>query len=460
MKKSFLIIGVFILILVGCTHFKDKEKISDQFTPIIDNNGADPWLLKNDNYYYYTKTTGNDVTLWRSEELSTVVAGERKVIWKLPSEFESAWAPELHYLDDQWIVYVALNKGGETHRMYALTNSSKDPYQGEWKLQAIAGMTEHFAIDGTILETNQGRYFIWSGWERYENVAQNLYIAPMEGIAQISGERQLLSRPEFEWEKKQTPLINEGPEIFIAGDTINLVYSASGSWDDDYSLGLLTLNVKDNPLDVKRWSKESKPIMAKTDFVFGPGHNGFVRDKEGKPWIVYHSARWSHSGWERSIRIQPLSLKGEKIDTMLPLVSEQYQRLPSGDLKRQIYSAIEAKQSGDFKMIEYSKGESLKSIVGFANREDELTFNVNVKKSGDYIFAVYAKTVDNYTPDNLVPVLMTVDGEPYSTLLPPSDNYSPLYQKVSLKKGEHIVTISSEVGVDEIAINRLEVIGD
>lgn len=54
------------------------ETLVDDFTAIIDNDGADPWIFQDEKYYYYTKTTGNNLTLWRSENLTEVAAGEKK----------------------------------------------------------------------------------------------------------------------------------------------------------------------------------------------------------------------------------------------------------------------------------------------------------------------------------------------------------------------------------------------
>jgi GH43 family beta-xylosidase len=37
-----------------------------------------------------------------------------------------------------------------------------------------------------------------------------------------------LSSPEYDWEKHDTPLINEGPEVLWHGAQLFLIYSASG----------------------------------------------------------------------------------------------------------------------------------------------------------------------------------------------------------------------------------------
>ena len=156
---------------------------------------------------------------------------------------------------------------------------NQDPYSDDWQLEEIKGLDDKFAIDGTVLELDEQRYFLWSGWEGYENIAQNIYIAEMISPTEVIGEKQLISTPEYEWEMRQTPLINEAPQVIIKEDTVNVVYSASGSWDNDYALGLLTMDRQDDPLDTRSWTKESEPIFQQTETVLVPGTMGLPSRK-------------------------------------------------------------------------------------------------------------------------------------------------------------------------------------
>ncbi|WP_438838813.1 family 43 glycosylhydrolase [Streptococcus pluranimalium] len=460
MKRILFVLICLLVLVVGCSKEKETVEKSTEISPLIDSNGADPWIFKKDDIYYYTKTTGNNVTLWKSKQLSTVAFGQEKVVWDMPSEFESAWAPELHYLDGQWIIYVALNKPGETHRMYAITNSSRDPYQGSWDLKPISGMDDKFAIDGTVLSLDSGHYFIWSGWEGYENVAQNLYIAKMSSATAISGKRQLISKPEFEWEIKQDPHINEGPEVLVSGNKVNLAYSASGSWDDDYSLGLLTLSTSADPMQVSNWSKSKEPILTKTDTTFGPGHNAFVKDDKGKDWLIYHAARWSHSGWSRSIRLQPLLVKDDMIQKMTPLKETETMTLPVGDERRSVYFAKDAQLSQGLRS-ESDENLSAETVVtGFSDTKEKATFDLSVKEAGQYTILAYVKTLDIYTDDNPVSVLFEINDKEEQLTLMPSDYYQPVGKTVELKKGRNKIDFSLEVGIDDVYLNRIEVIKD
>ncbi len=448
------------LVITGCGAGTDTgEEVSD-FTSIIDNDGADPWILQTESYFYYTKTTGNNLTLWRAENLSLVATGEKKIIWEIPEEFESIWAPELHYLDDRWVMYFAANHPSETHRMYALVNHQKDPYMGEWQLEEIKGMDDKFAIDGTVLEINDKRYFLWSGWEGYENIAQNLYLAEMVSPTKVVGEKRLISKPEYEWEMRQTPLINEAPQVITKDKTVNLVYSASGSWDNDYALGLMTLDVADDPLEKANWQKEPEPIFQQTNTVYGPGHNGFAKSKDGsEDWLIYHAARWDHSGWDRSIRLQKFGWDQEdKVLLEAPLDEWHVQALPKAEPNRMRLPASRALLEGDLAIVEDDAALSKKVVQGFESITDKIIFTPQIEKATESLVIVYVKTKDPLIMNE--PIGIKIETKQASQLVDvyPSEYYQPLQVRMKLPKGSQEITLSSEIGVDTLSIDRLEIV--
>lgn len=75
------------------------------FYNVIAQDGADPWVYKHTNgYYYMTRTTG-DVRLWRSRTFTSFDAGDSILVWSSPGSgpaCKSAWAPELHFFDSKW----------------------------------------------------------------------------------------------------------------------------------------------------------------------------------------------------------------------------------------------------------------------------------------------------------------------------------------------------------------------
>ena len=168
----------------------------------------------------------------------------------------------------------------------------------------ISDKTDRWAIDGTVLEHKNELYFIWSGWKGDADGSQNLYIAHMSSPTEIDSPRFLLSEPTRKWETNGMP-INEGPAALYGSDATYLVYSASGSWTDDYCLGMLRFT-GGNPLDKANWTKCPVAVFTKQDTAYGPGHCSFVR-AEGTDYIVYHANLESGTGWNgRTVRVQPI----------------------------------------------------------------------------------------------------------------------------------------------------------
>lgn len=274
--------------------------------------GADPWVYRHtDGFYYMTLTTGHNVTLWRSRCLSGIGGGEKKILWTPPlfgPNSKNLWAPELHFLRGKWYVYFAADDGrNENHRMYVLENDHADPFQGQFVERGrIADPgADTFAIDGTVFQAGDRLYFVWSGWEGCVNERQNLYIAPMSDPWAIRGPRVEISRPTYAWETVGRPHVNEGPQVLCYGGAVHLVYSASGSWTDEYCLGLLTAPRDADLLIPTSWRKHALPVLCSGNGVFAPGHASFVKSPDGcEDWIVYHAARSQGAGWDRNIRAQ------------------------------------------------------------------------------------------------------------------------------------------------------------
>lgn len=289
------------------------EEVRDFFN-VIAPDAADPSVFRHaDGRYYATMTTGRDITLWRSETLSGLGAGERKVIWTPPATGPNSrdiWAPEVVRLRGKWYVYYAADDGeNANHRMYALENDANDPFDGTFveKGKIFDPADDRWAIDGAVLAVEDRLYFVWSGWEGRVNGSQGLYIAPMSDPLNVSGPRVEISRPTFAWETRGAPpAINEGPQFLIRGRSIHLLYAASGSWTDHYCVGMLRADVGSDLLSPRSWKKHPEPVFRGANGVIGPGHCTFTTSPDGKEdWMLYHAARYPGGGWKRSVRAQP-----------------------------------------------------------------------------------------------------------------------------------------------------------
>jgi GH43 family beta-xylosidase len=284
-------------------------------THVLVDDGEDPWVISKDGYFYYCTVDRQKRKILISKFADLKEMATAELIQVFPAqggitpEYMEIWAPELQWIDGKWYVYFALFNGGNgKERMWVLEGKSDDP-QGVFECKGQLKIpTDRWAIDGSVLSTDKGEnYFIWSGWDGFTNVSQNIYIASMSTPWTISSDRICISKPEFEWEKQGYPHVNEGPQVLMHHGKIFIIYSASGSWTDDYCLGQLTYTGGDF-LNPDSWMKESNPVFSKTDTIFGPGHASFVKVKD-QDYIIYHAARCSNSGWARQIRWKPFTWK-------------------------------------------------------------------------------------------------------------------------------------------------------
>lgn len=268
-------------------------------------SGADPFSFYKDGYYYYMHTMGNKLVLWKTKNIAELAKAERKTIFEPPPNTnysKELWAPEIHFIDGAWYVYFAADDGqNKNHRMFVLENRSADPMTDTWEFKGKVGdVTDKWAIDANVFRYKKQLYMIWSGWEGDVNGRQNIYIAKMSNPWTISSERVMISTPELPWEMHGTirnpvdppeVFVNEGPQFLQNGKKVFIVYSASGCWTDNYTLGLLELTGRDL-MDPKSWKKHPEPVFSSDpeNGVYATGHNSFFVSPNGKEnWILYHA---------------------------------------------------------------------------------------------------------------------------------------------------------------------------
>ena len=453
-----------ILLLVAAP--APTQEPTRDFYNVLLPDGADPWVYRHtDGTYYMTATTGANITLRKSSSLSGIGGGETRVIWKPPASGPASrnlWAPELHYLNKKWYVHFAADDGeNENHRMFVLENDSPDPFRGEFVNRGKVSdpKADRWAIDGTVLELGDRLYLIWSGWEGGENVRQNLYIAPLKDPLTLGGPRVEISRPTLPWECVGKPHVNEGPQIIIRGDTINLVYSASGSWTDDYCLGLLTSKVGSDPLKPESWKKHDKPVLRSGGGVFGPGHASFTRSPDGKEdWIVYHAARFSGAGWTRNVRAQPFTWNKDGTPSFgVPVSPDTPIALPGGDPPRRRYEAEHAVLGGKARAGKHAGASNGEAVGGVETAESRIDFAVSVPDAGTYLVAVrFAKAA---AKNREATHRISVNGNEVGTIRYPSsggDSWSNALRALELRAGKNTIRLSGGNGV--ATIDSLDVV--
>jgi GH43 family beta-xylosidase len=294
-----------IVFLSGCTGKLGTQDKPRHHTILFTNplmpTGPDPWVIFHNGMYYATHSTGNSLKLYRTPRINELAKAESKVVWTPPAtgmNSKEIWAPEIHRINNKWYFYYAADDGdNHHHRMWVLENDNEDPLAGNWVDKGqLALPDDKWAIDGTIFEHEGSLYLLWSGWEGDVNISQNIYIVRMLDPWTPAGDRVLLSKPELSWEIKgaseDLPVVNEGPQFLRHGERLFIIYSASGCWTDDYSLGMLEAHEDADLLNPASWRKSQQPVFTKSAEAkaFGPGHNSFFKSPDGREdWIIYHA---------------------------------------------------------------------------------------------------------------------------------------------------------------------------
>jgi GH43 family beta-xylosidase len=281
--------------------------------------GADPWVVRHDGWYYWCLSEDmKGIAIHRSRTLTAL--GEKVSAWRAPRvgpHCAEIWAPELHRLDGRWFVYVAASDGRNAmHRMIVLEVEGDHP-TGEIAYKAelytgddvATGASNRWAIDATPLEHNGRRYLLWSGWED-ERDEQWLYVATLENPWTVASDRvRLCANNDFTWERvAESPRergLNEAPQVLQRDGRVFVIYSASGSWEVTYKLGMLELRAGGDPLRPQDWIKHAKPVMQATSRTWGVGHCSFTQSPDGtEDWIAFHAKRETKPNWDRVIHVQ------------------------------------------------------------------------------------------------------------------------------------------------------------
>ncbi|HEY8026964.1 MAG TPA: glycoside hydrolase family 43 protein [Burkholderiaceae bacterium] len=277
--------------------------MEQKLQPLIEQR-ADPHIYRHsDGYYYFTASVPqyDRIELRRATSIAGLRHAPTVDVWHKPDAgaySELLWAPELHFNEGAWYVYFAAAPSREIkhklfqHRMYALRNVNANPLEGNWEFmgQVDTGI-DTFCLDATTFSHRGTLYYVWAQKDVTIEGNSNLYIAPMKTPWQLAGRPVMLSKPEFDWETRGF-WVNEGPSVLKRNGKIFISYSASAT-DENYAVGLLSMNDGADPLDPRSWCKSSEPVFQTCyeHSIFGPGHNSFTIAENGDDALLVYHAR-------------------------------------------------------------------------------------------------------------------------------------------------------------------------
>lgn len=261
---------------------------------------ADPYVCRGqDGTYYFTGSypAYDRIVLRASKTLDGLTDAPERVIW---TKHESGpmschiWAPELHYVFGKWHMYFAASERDDIWKLrpYVLACDG-DPMTDAWhelgQMQPCEGDDQSFrdfSLDATIFQRGEEVFYLWA--QKASNIS-NLYIAKMAAPNRLSTVMVMLTTPDYDWERIGF-WVNEGPACLVHDGKLYVTFSASAT-GACYCVGLLTADVNADLLDPRSWTKDRWPVL-KTDVekgIYGPGHNSFTKDEQGRDVMVYHA---------------------------------------------------------------------------------------------------------------------------------------------------------------------------
>ena len=282
-------------VLSAGSYVSGPEVNGDYLSPLVTLR-ADPYLYKHDGMYYFTGSYPlyDRIELTCADSVNGIASAVPKTIWVKPDYAEHVWAPEIHYIMGQWVIYYACSENGKWDiKCYALRCKGDDPMHDEWeymgKIETAAGdnfsNNSGMSLDMTVFENAGKWYAIWA----QKPSSSNLYMAEMENPFKLKTKSILLTKPDYDWEKGGGEQVNEGPAVMKHAGKIFVSYSAART-DFNYCMGLLEIDESDDPMVISNWKKYPKPVFETQPElkIYGPGHNCFVEGDEGEQLCVLH----------------------------------------------------------------------------------------------------------------------------------------------------------------------------
>ncbi|MGK6354359.1 family 43 glycosylhydrolase [Sphingomonas sp. DT-207] len=282
---------------------------------------ADPQILRADGWYYFMGSVPeyDRLALRRARTIAGLATAPETVIWRRPASGRLGgyiWAPEIHYFDGAWHIYFAAGDSDQKFRIrtYVLQARGSNPLTSDWAmLGQLRTPWDSFTLDSTIFEHRGQRYICWAQHEPGIETNSNLYLAPLASPTTLAAAPARLTVPELDWEIQKYK-VAEAPALLARNGRLFLTYSASAT-DDRYCMGMLTAQADADIMDPKSWAKSPMPVFASSEEnkVYGPGHNSFVVDEDGRDLLVYHGRDYREIKGDplfdpnRHTRVQPIS---------------------------------------------------------------------------------------------------------------------------------------------------------
>lgn len=268
--------------------------------PLVRQRADAQVFRHSDGWYYMTGSVPeyDRLVLRRSRTIAGLATAPEAVLWRHQASGPMSgfiWAPELHLIDGRWTMYFAAGPSGGGAdvfriRTYAMQCDGADPMTGRWTvLGQLQTPWDSFTLDSTSFVHRGTRYLAWAQREPGIETNSNLYLAPLATPLTLAAKPTRLTVPTLPWEVRGYK-VAEAPAALERNGKLFITYSASAT-DARYCMGMLTADAQADIMDPAAWTKSPVPVFATSakNHLYGPGHNSFTVDAQGRDVLVYHA---------------------------------------------------------------------------------------------------------------------------------------------------------------------------
>jgi arabinan endo-1,5-alpha-L-arabinosidase len=278
------------------------------FVPVIDQDFADPDVIRvGSTYYAYaTQGAGYHIQVARSSDLEHWTVLDRDALpavgaWARDDE---TWAPGVSALGGRrgYVMYYAAHSRSPDLQCVgvAVAANPEGPFRPASKRPLVCPASEGGAIDPAPFQDRDGRrYVIWKNDGNCCGKPTWLQLQPVSADGtRITGTPKKLIRATESWEGG----LIEAPTLWLRDGRYYLFYSADSYGGVDYKIGYAVADRIGGP-----YRKSSSPLATTIGLgtqVLGPGGQDVLTDDHGRTLIVFH-------GWDIDI-----TYRGMYVDTL------------------------------------------------------------------------------------------------------------------------------------------------
>lgn len=252
----------------------------------------DPYVLVfKDNFYLYGTT---DKQCWRGKAdgfkcymSSDLINFEEYSVFKNDEKFwanEQFWAPEVHIIDNKFVMFASFSKDGtKRHSQILVANSPLGPFTPYEKCL----FDEDFSyLDATYFQDDDGRKYTIFCYEWTDCKNGKICISELDDSLMVKDGtyRTLFTAKEASWTiSKEGPgcFVTDGPFLVKKDGIYYLLWSSHSK--DGYAMGYATSNEIYGP-----YLQHNTPIIRKD------GGHGMIFKKDGHYYLTYHQPNFPH----------------------------------------------------------------------------------------------------------------------------------------------------------------------